>query len=524
MDMKKMKNKIMILGAMLLLVLVTSCREESDAVQNYVFYDGLAYNDAEESYAGKFKVLWKALDQNYGIWDYERSLGVDWDAVYDEFLPKYEALDERDDVTDDELQKLLEETVAPLHDGHFVAQMHNHQTDGFVIAYPGATRTKQRDDFEAAQYTTHDLRAYLPVQYGGIGDQILEYKEGNTLPSGILKTVYNTPGIGYQWAKAHVNDPTLEDNKKRGLQAFINDFDNLYNLLINGLDMATGIQMYDQLVASNQYLQIPGLIPSATFGDYGIAVKYAHFKNNIAYFFFSGFFLTPYLDDEYFQQLFGQKDTTAQQLALTVRQAWQAWFDKVQELHANGQLKGVIIDLRNNGGGMLNDYQYVLGSMLPSGGFEVSLSRFKRGLGRYDYSPLSPFKVKTLEADHETITEPIVILGNCGSISMSEMTTLGCQSLPNGLLIGKRTHGGLCSLNKDPSNYYQNYAGIVGEQDKTPVWLYIPQMVTMSKEKQIFEGVGLTPDIEADFDITLSQTTGRDTQLERALQYCTNGN
>ena len=96
-----MKNKIMILGAMLLLVLVTSCREESDALQNYAFNDGLAFDKAKKSFAGKFKVLWKALDQNYGVWDYERSQGVDWDAVYDEFLPKYEALDQRDDVTDE---------------------------------------------------------------------------------------------------------------------------------------------------------------------------------------------------------------------------------------------------------------------------------------------------------------------------------------------------------------------------------------------------------------------------------------
>ena len=131
-----MRNKIMILGAMLLLVLVTSCREESDALQNYAFNDGLAFEKAQKSFAGKFKVLWKALDQNYGVWDYERSQGVDWDAVYDEFLPKYEALDKRDDVTDDELRKLLDETLAPLHDGHFVAQMQNHLTGTFVAASP----------------------------------------------------------------------------------------------------------------------------------------------------------------------------------------------------------------------------------------------------------------------------------------------------------------------------------------------------------------------------------------------------
>ena len=518
-----MKNKIMILGAMLLLVMVTSCREESDAVQNYAFNDGLAFEEAKESFAGKFKVMWKALDQNYGIWDYERSLGLDWDAVYDEFLPKYEALDKRDDVTDDELRKLLEETLAPLHDGHFVAQMENHQTGGSVLVDPSSTRDQQRDDYEAMENTTHYLSAYLPTQYGGTGDQILEYKDADTQFTGIFMTVYKTPGIGYQWAKAHVNDPALEDYQKHALQDFVKDFDNLYNQLNNGLDMETGSLMYDELLAANQHLEIPGLIPSDAFGNYAVSAKYALFKNNIAYFFFSGFYLTPYLDDEYFKAIFGGKDAVTQLLALTVRQAWKAWFDKVQELHASGQLKGVIIDVRNNGGGMLNDFQYVLGSMLPSGGFEVSFSRFKRGLGRYDYSPLSPFKVKTLETAHETITEPIIMLGNCGSVSMAEMTTLGCQQLPNGMLIGKRTHGGLCSLTTDPSVYYQNYSGIIGERGKTPVYLYIPHMTTLTKEGQILEGVGLTPDIEVDFDVTLYKSTGRDTQLERALQYCTTG-
>ena len=429
---------------MLLLVLVTSCREESDALQNYAFNDGLAFEKAQKSFAGKFKVLWKALDQNYGVWDYERSQGLDWDAVYDEYLPKYEALDQRDDVTDDELRKLLDETVAPLHDGHFVAQMQNHLTGTFVAASPSRTRQKERDDYEATQNTTHNLSAYLPAAFGGTGNQILDYKEADT----------------------HIAD----------------------------------------------------------MGEYGITVKYALFKDNIAYFYFSGFYLTLYLNDEKYQKIFGKANAATQQLALAVRQAWQAWFDKVQELHASGQLKGVVIDLRNNGGGMLDDNQYVLGSMLPSGGFEVAFSRFKRGVGRYDYSPLSPFKVPTLETAHETITEPIVVLTNCGSVSMAEITSLGCQSLPNGTLIGKRTHGGLCSLITNPGVYYQNYSGIIGEMNKTPIYLYIPHMTTISKEGKLFEGVGLTPDIEVDLDVTQYQATGRDTQLERALQFCTTGN
>jgi C-terminal processing protease CtpA/Prc len=49
-------------------------------------------------------------------------------------------------------------------------------------------------------------------------------------------------------------------------------------------------------------------------------------------------------------------------------------------------------------------------------------------------------------------------------------------------------------------------------------------MVTLTKDKQILEGVGVTPDIEVDFNVSLYTTTGRDTQLERALQFITTGN
>ena len=46
----------------------------------------------------------------------------------------------------------------------------------------------------------------------------------------------------------------------------------------------------------------------------------------------------------------------------------------------------------------------------------------------------------------------------------------------------------------------------------------------MTQDKQILEGVGLTPDIEVDFNVSLYTSTGRDTQLERVLQYITTGN
>ena len=92
----------------------------------------LRFQEANESYAGEFKLFWHAMNQNYALWDYEREFGLDWDAVYDAFLPRFEALDQRlekgEEITDEEYQSLLEDLVRPLHDSHMFAIFKNHAT------------------------------------------------------------------------------------------------------------------------------------------------------------------------------------------------------------------------------------------------------------------------------------------------------------------------------------------------------------------------------------------------------------
>ena len=152
----------------------------------------------------------------------------------------------------------------------------------------------------------------------------------------------------------------------------------------------------------------------------------------------------------------------------------------------------------------------------------MASARFKTGIGRYDYSPLTPQELKTLSQDHVTVTEPIVVLANCHSVSMAEMTCLGAKQLDNACVIGTQTWGGLCMLNSDPAYYSEYYASVVGVRDETPFWAYIPVDVTVSKEG-ILEGIGVTPDIEVQLDRDLLQSTGRDSQLERALEYIRTG-
>ena len=147
-------KKIYMIGALLLMLLVTSCRQESDNLMAYDHNEYLAFGKAENSYAEKFKVMWHGMNQYYALWDYEEEQGLDWDDVYNEYLPQFEALDNRGEdnpVTDDELTEMLKKVLSPLHDGHFAMVWKNHATGNSVFYVPSRDRNATRDDAEASE-------------------------------------------------------------------------------------------------------------------------------------------------------------------------------------------------------------------------------------------------------------------------------------------------------------------------------------------------------------------------------------
>ena len=84
------------IGIILALVLATvGCRKESDVILSYGKKDALTFSEASQSFTAQFQALWTGLNCNYGIWDYEMQHGLDWDAVYREYLPLMEELDQR---------------------------------------------------------------------------------------------------------------------------------------------------------------------------------------------------------------------------------------------------------------------------------------------------------------------------------------------------------------------------------------------------------------------------------------------
>ena len=104
----------------------------------------------------------------------------------------------------------------------------------------------------------------------------------------------------------------------------------------------------------------------------------------------------------------------------------------------NASLKGIVIDLRGNGGGEIEDLDYLVGQMVTSQ-YTFGYTRYKNGVNRLDYTPWAPAVVKPWVGGSVNVTAPIVVLADHLSVSMSEITTMAIKTLPNGKFIGTRT-------------------------------------------------------------------------------------
>lgn len=189
-----------------------------------------------------------------------------------------------------------------------------------------------------------------------------------------------------------------------------------------------------------------------------------------------------------------------------VKTVEQYFFDMINN---TPDIKGIILDVRGNGGGSLADLNFLLGRMIDKR-LDFGFTRSKQGNGRLDYSPWTPAFV-TPQAGANNITAPIVMLADAWSVSMSEITTMAVKSLPNGHFVGERTWGGNGPLTAN--KFYNGGQFSTGFINQT----YTSSLMLKYRDGKIYEGIGFPPDIEVKYDESALEL-GADPQLEAALK------
>jgi hypothetical protein len=188
------------------------------------------------------------------------------------------------------------------------------------------------------------------------------------------------------------------------------------------------------------------------------------------------------------------------------------WNHYLSLLHdTTSGLKGLIVDMRSNPGGLLDDMNLVVGQLIDSP-LHFADTREKSGNGRLDYTPWAP-AVATPQNGSFQFSRPIVVLTDQNTESMAEMTTMAIKSLPGSYIIGDTTWGANGPLNTNDGLYgggQFSFANFGYVYTSSAEYRYI--------DGNIYEGKGFPPDqylaVSPD-----AVSAGRDLQLESAIDY-----
>ncbi len=190
-----------------------------------------------------------------------------------------------------------------------------------------------------------------------------------------------------------------------------------------------------------------------------------------------------------------------QKAASEVKQA----FTKLRE---KGEMKGVIVDLRGNGGGLLNEAVDIV-NIFVDRGQDVVTTKGKLPDKNHTY--------KTMNAAID-VTVPLVVLVDGQSASASEILSGSIQDLDRGVIVGRRTFGKGLVQNVVPLSYNAQMKVTVAKyyipsgrciqaidyshKNKEGVFGTIPDsLITAFKTKDgriVYEGRGIKPDIHTD--------------------------
>lgn len=160
--------------------------------------------------------------------------------------------------------------------------------------------------------------------------------------------------------------------------------------------------------------------------------------------------------------------------------------------------KGLILDLRENGGGVASDVFQILSRFVEQPTL-LSYSRIKSGPGPNDFSQPEPVYIFPWEGIR--YNKKVAVLTDRGTYSAGSFTALSTKALPQMILIGDTTGGGLGLPNGGqlPNGWFYRFS--------------MTQALTLDKKPDYEDGV--PPDIHVLFNW---KDRTKDEILERAIE------
>ncbi len=148
--------------------------------------------------------------------------------------------------------------------------------------------------------------------------------------------------------------------------------------------------------------------------------------------------------------------------------------EALEKAQDSGEIKGIVLDMRNNPGGLVDEAVSVADTFLTKGDIVSIRGRNKHSMRIY--------KAKKQNSD---ITAPIVVLVNAGSASASEIVAGALRDHKRALILGEKTFG---------KGSVQNIIPLAdGSGLKLTIALYY------TPNGSAIQAVGITPDMEIPF-------------------------
>ena len=528
-----MKKILSFLLILLALIVLASCTNDiSDP-----------YEDAEDSWENVFKEYWETMSLEYVHFSEES--GLDWDAVYDEYLPKFQKLnfeDVKDTVT---AFKYFKEMSWQLSDYHYsltisdnfgniiqispstLQKMKKDHPDWDINDYPDIKSIKESP--KSISYTS--VNRGLDNPYFTLGEdatptiedimQVYKYMdvvEGATEVSALSKTGlfhngtadFGTNCIGFTIAKATTadNHPTLTEGEKAWNTVVdtlsLDGFEYFYGLTTEGNIFYFYISQFTYPYCLEPLLYQENLTAAErkTLQDSGLEM--AHdilWAQNIA--------ITDSADLKDYKDYIEGKRAELEGIVNL--------FTQLRNIGASGKctfdgytfetVKGVVMDVRSNPGGVTDFLFRLMGSFFYE---ETKLGsvRYKDSYSRTSYTPWIDFYLEQSYCNpvaSQNYSGPFVVIANGSSVSCAEMACMIAKHLPNSKIVGSQTYGGTCALSD--RTIFQS-----GPFEKTHVSIYTTTYQSVDSNGVSLEGVGVTPDVAVDIK------AGEDARYKKAIE------